>query len=105
MANKHDLEAAIREMLPDITKAVKQGVAEQLNARPTRDEIQTLVSQVVAADLKSVIGPSAETTLTGIAQQLTHLNDLLTAPPAPPTMTTTGTTPPAEASDEAAQPA
>jgi len=105
MANKHDLEAVIREMLPDITKAVKQGVSEQLNARPTREEIQALVSQVVAADLKSVVGPSAETTLTGIAQQLTHLNDLLTAPPAPPTMTRTGTTPPAEASDEAAQPA
>ena len=59
MANKHDLEAVIREMLPDITKAVKKGVAEQLNARPTRDKIQTLVSQAVAADLKTVIGPPA----------------------------------------------
>ena len=107
MANKHDLEAVIREMLPDITKAVKKGVAEQLNARPTRDEIQTLVSQAVAADLKTVIGPPPHTTLTEIAQQLTVVHDLLTAPPTTPTVTgtRTETPPPAEASNEAAQPA
>lgn len=111
MANKHDLEAVLREMLPDITKAVKQGVREQLNARPTRDEIQTLVSQAIATDL------------TGIAAQLQHLDALLTGPPHPPTgtgtttatetttttgtgtMTGTGTGTPAEAPDGAAQPA
>lgn len=125
MANKHDLEAVLREMLPDITKAVKKGIAEQLNAGPTREEIKSLVRQVVADDLKDVIGPPPHTTLTGIAQQVTQVHDLLTAPPtvtetgpgtttsqAPGTGTTpsqapgTGTTPSTEAANEAAvQPA
>ena len=112
MANKHDLEAVIREMLPDITKAVKKGVAEQLNAGPTKEEIRRLVRQVVADDLQAVIGPSADATLTGIAQQLTHLNDLLTAPQTKPTVTGTGTTvtgtgtaTPTEGAAAAAQPA
>jgi hypothetical protein len=96
MANKHDLEAVIREMLPDITKAVKKGVAEQLNAGPIRDEIRGLVSQAVNDDLKTVIGATADTTLTGIADQIAHLNELLTAPPTAPTATGTRTTPPAE---------
>ncbi len=124
MANKHDLEAVLREMLPDITKAVKRGLAEQLNAGPTREEIKSLVRQVVADDLKSVIGPPPHTTLTGIAQQVTQVHDLLTAPPTPtatgtgtgttpqaegpgttPQADGTGTTPQAEASNEAVQPA
>jgi hypothetical protein len=91
MADKHDLQAAIREMLPDITKAVKKGVGEQLNAVTTKEEIRGLVKQVVADELQAAIGPSADTTLTGIAQQLTHLNDLLTAPQTTPPVTGTGT--------------
>jgi hypothetical protein len=73
--------------------ALKKGVAEQLNAGPTKEEIRMLVRQVVTDDLQTVIGTSADTTLTGIADQLTHLNDLLTAPPTTPTATGTETTP------------
>src|SRR6266849_1819263 len=73
----------------DIVGMVKEGVAKELGADAIKKEIRGLVKQVVAEELQAVIGPSADTTLTGIAQQLTHLNDLLTAPPTTPTATGT----------------
>jgi len=78
----------------DIVGMVKEGVAKELGADAIKKDIRGLVKQVVAEELQAVIGPSADTTLTGIAQQLTHLNDLLTAPPTTPTATGTAATPP-----------
>ena len=81
----------------DIVGMVKEGVAKELGAETIQKEIRRLVRQAVADELQTVIGPSPDTTLSGIASQLTQLNNLLQPDRSIPGVTGTEATPPSRA--------
>jgi hypothetical protein len=81
----------------DIVGMVKEGVAKELGAETIQKEIRRLVRQAVADELQTVIGPSPDTTLSGIANQLTLLNNLLEPDRSIPGVTGTEAIPPSRA--------